>query len=63
MYKETKPGSHIWEITDEEHYPNGWYYSDETESFGGGPYDTEELAKQKLKEYCAWLESPQSNRR
>lgn len=61
MYRETKPGSHIWEIKDEEEYPDGWYFSDETERFGGGPYKTEELAMQKCKEYCEWLDSSPTN--
>lgn len=58
MYRETKPGSHIWEITEETEYAAGWYYADETDSFGGGPYKTEDAAKAALKEYCEWLEKP-----
>jgi hypothetical protein len=33
----------------------GWYFTDETESFGGGPYVTEKEAIEELNKYAVWL--------
>lgn len=32
-----------------------WYFWDETELYAYGPYDTEELAKADMTEYCVQL--------
>lgn len=36
---------------------NGWYFWDETWSNKHGPYETEEQARARLKEYLVWLET------
>lgn len=33
----------------------GWYFTDETENFGGGPYSTEKEAIEELNKYAEWL--------
>lgn len=33
----------------------GWYFTDETENFGGGPYSTEKEAIDELNKYATWL--------
>lgn len=33
----------------------GWYFTDETEDFGGGPYSTEKEATDELNKYAEWL--------
>jgi len=34
----------------------GWYFTDETENFGGGPYLTEKEAIEQLYKYAKWLQ-------
>lgn len=33
----------------------GWYFVDEAEDFGGGPYLTEKEAIEQLNQYVTWL--------
>ena len=33
----------------------GWYFIDEAEDFGGGPYLTEKVAIEELNKYATWL--------
>jgi len=39
----------------------GWYFTDETENFGGGPYLTEKEAIEELNKYAAWLTGDVTN--
>lgn len=39
----------------------GWYFTDETENFGGGPYSTEKEAIDELNRYAAWLNTGDIN--
>ena len=39
----------------------GWYFIDETETFGGGPYTTEKEAKDELEKYAHWLHGEITN--
>jgi hypothetical protein len=39
----------------------GWYFTDETENFGGGPYSTEKEAIEELNKYAAWLNGEVTN--
>lgn len=34
-----------------------WYFWDETGADKCGPFDTEQIAKEKLQEYCVYLNS------
>lgn len=38
----------------------GWYFTDETENFGGGPYSTEKEAIEELNKYAEWLTGGES---
>lgn len=34
----------------------GWYFWDESQAYCHGPYESGEVANNKLKEYCVWLD-------
>ncbi len=57
---QSKHNKHIWYVPPGSLYEKktlegGWYFVDETESFGGGPYSTEKEAIDELNKYAAWL--------
>jgi hypothetical protein len=51
------PGS----LYEDKSMEGGWYFCDETENFGGGPYLTEKEAIEELNKYAAWLNGEVSN--
>jgi hypothetical protein len=60
MPEQSKKCNHVyWFPADykvgNEYLQDGWYFFDETECIGGGPYDTEDQAIAKLNEYVAML--------
>ena len=56
MYTETRDGSHIWEVKNEEGYEDGWYFSDETEQLNG-PFTSRGEAEKQLRDYCDELDT------
>lgn len=58
---QSRQNKHVWYVFPGslsgrgESMVGGWYYVDETEDFGGGPYLTEREAIDQLNKYAAWL--------
>jgi len=57
---QSRHNKHVWHVPTGSLYEGkslagGWYFTDETESFGGGPYSTEKEAIEELNKYAAWL--------
>jgi len=55
-YKQWENVAEIWEDADCAGWRGpGWYFWDETQAYCHGPYESEEIAKQKSDEYGANL--------
>lgn len=57
---QSRTNKHVWYIfpgalSEGKNMAGGWYFTDETENFGGGPYSTEKEAIDELNRYAAWL--------
>ena len=57
---QSKHDKHVWyvfpgEMVEGKTMEGGWYFIDETESFGGGPYTSEKEAIESLNKYVVYL--------
>lgn len=57
---QSRHNKHVWyvlpgSLSEGKTLAGGWYFCDETENFGGGPYSTEKEAIDELNKYAVWL--------
>lgn len=63
---QSKNNKNVWYIfpgalIEKKTFEGGWYFTDETENFGGGPYASEQEAIDELNKYVEWLYKGISN--
>ena len=57
---QSKHNNNVWyvfpgAILEDKTLEGGWYFVDETQGFGGGPYLTEKVAIEELNTYARYL--------
>ena len=57
---QSRHNKHVWylppgSLCEGKTMEGGWYFVDETDNFGGGPYTSEKEAIEELNKYAEWL--------